>query len=91
MSEYEQVQALRQRIENDLGPVDILVNNAGLLTNVSLLEGSAGELQRVINVNLTSHLWVNGGRRARPARPQQATRNRPFAFADQPRVHQGHE
>lgn len=58
VSDYEQVQSLRENIEKDLGPVDILVNNAGLLTNVSLMEGTADEIQRVINVNLTAHLWV---------------------------------
>lgn len=59
VSDYEKVQQLQKNIENDVGPVDILVNNAGLLTNVSLLEGKADEIQRVVNVNLTGYLWVS--------------------------------
>lgn len=59
VSDYVKVQQLQKNIENDVGPVDILVNNAGLLTNVSLLEGKADEIQRVVNVNLTGYLWVS--------------------------------
>lgn len=58
VSKYEEVQSLRHNIEKDLGPVDILINNAGLLANVSLMEGKAEDIQRIINVNLTSQFWV---------------------------------
>lgn len=53
------VQQLRKDIENTLGCVDILVNNAGILSKISLLEGSSRDIQKVIDVNLTSHFWVS--------------------------------
>lgn len=39
-------------VEADLGPVDVLVNNAGVLLFRSLLETSAEDYRRVIDINL---------------------------------------
>lgn len=39
--------------------VDILVNNAGILSAISLTEGHYSQIQKVIDVNLTAHFWVN--------------------------------
>lgn len=58
MANYDQIVALKEKIEMDLGHVDILINNAGLLPKISLLEGSSDDIFRIINVNLVSHLWV---------------------------------
>jgi NAD(P)-dependent dehydrogenase (short-subunit alcohol dehydrogenase family) len=52
------VEACKTKIEADLGPVDILVNNAGVLPLASLREGKPSDLERIITVNLTAHLWV---------------------------------
>uniref|UniRef100_A0A182IZD1 Uncharacterized protein n=1 Tax=Anopheles atroparvus TaxID=41427 RepID=A0A182IZD1_ANOAO len=53
----EEVDRLRLAVETKLGPVDVLVNNAGLLAVLSLSEGKATDLERIINVNLLSHFW----------------------------------
>lgn len=59
VSDYLSVQELRKNLEANLGPVDILVNNAGLLPSMSLREGTYSDIQKIFDVNLTSHFWVN--------------------------------
>lgn len=60
VSNYEKMEDLREAIENEFGTVDILVNNAGILTtDLSLFEKSHEEIQKIINVNLSSHFWVD--------------------------------
>lgn len=55
-----EVAQLKIDVERTLGNVDILINNAGLLClNMSLREGTDEEIQRAVNVNLTSHFWVS--------------------------------
>ncbi|XP_050075055.1 uncharacterized oxidoreductase YoxD-like isoform X2 [Anopheles maculipalpis] len=58
IANYEAVERLRLEVESKLGPVDVLVNNAGLLAVLSLSEGKATDLERIINVNLLSHFWT---------------------------------
>ncbi|XP_035907421.1 17-beta-hydroxysteroid dehydrogenase 13-like isoform X2 [Anopheles stephensi] len=58
IANYEAVDRLRLEVESKLGPVDVLVNNAGLLAVLSLSEGKATDLERIINVNLLSHFWT---------------------------------
>jgi hypothetical protein len=58
VSDFDAIQRLKVDIEESLGPVDILVNNAGILSKISLREGQPSDIQRLINVNLTSHFWV---------------------------------
>lgn len=59
ISDVEQVEKLRIKVEDSLGCVDILVNNAGILTtNISLFEGSHADIKRIIDINMTSHFWV---------------------------------
>lgn len=60
VSKPEEITQLKSDVETALGPVDILVNNAGLLAiNVSLREGKPEMIQKIVDVNLTSHFWVN--------------------------------
>lgn len=59
VSNYDAIQSLKTDIESSLGSVDILVNNAGILSKISLREGQPSDIQKVIDVNLTSHFWVN--------------------------------
>lgn len=60
IADQQAVQELKREVESKIGPVDILVNNAGLLChNISLREGSSEDIQRIINVNLSSHFWVS--------------------------------
>lgn len=59
VSKHQEVTQLKADIESSLGNVDILVNNAGLLAmDLSLREGTPELIQKVIDVNLTSHFWV---------------------------------
>uniref|UniRef100_A0A182TVS1 Short-chain dehydrogenase/reductase 3 n=1 Tax=Anopheles melas TaxID=34690 RepID=A0A182TVS1_9DIPT len=58
IANYEAVERLRLEVESKLGPVDVLVNNAGLLAVLSLSEGKAVYLERIVNVNLLSHFWT---------------------------------
>lgn len=58
VSDFDAVQKLKDDIERSLGCVDILVNNAGIFPLISLREGSAQDVQRILNVNLSSHFWV---------------------------------
>jgi all-trans-retinol dehydrogenase (NAD+) len=59
VSDFEAMQQLKINLESSLGPVDILVNNAGILSKLSLREGRPTDIQKVIDVNLTSHFWVS--------------------------------
>ena len=58
VSDFEAIQKLKEDVESTLGCVDILVNNAGILSKISLREGRASDIQKVIDVNLSSHFWV---------------------------------
>src|SRR5690606_16425927 len=49
----DQILALFERIEAELGPVEVLVNNAGIARPADFLEVSIEDFNRVIGVNLT--------------------------------------
>ena len=59
VSNYVQVEKLKVDIESSIGTVDILINNAGLMPLVSLCDGSSEDVQKLIDVNLTAHFWVD--------------------------------
>ena len=48
------VQTLVRRIENEVGTVDILVNNAGIIRRVPMIEMSAADFRKVIDVDLNA-------------------------------------
>ena len=50
----EAVQALVKKIEEEVGVVDILVNNAGIIRRISMIEMSAAEFRKVIDVDLNA-------------------------------------
>lgn len=58
VSSYTAILSLKSDIENLMRPVDILVNNAGLLYMSNFLSSSVADIQKVIDVNLTSQFWV---------------------------------
>ena len=53
MGEPEQIAALFDRVESEVGPVSILVNNAGIAAPGDFLETSLEQFRKVIDVNLT--------------------------------------
>lgn len=61
VSNFEAFQELKQKISKDFNgqTIDILINNAGILSAISLTEGHYTQVQKVIDVNLTSHFWVS--------------------------------
>ncbi|XP_070509197.1 estradiol 17-beta-dehydrogenase 11-like [Chironomus tepperi] len=59
VSNFEAFQELKQNISRDFDgqTIDILINNAGILSAISLHEGQYTQIQKVIDVNMTSHFW----------------------------------
>jgi gluconate 5-dehydrogenase len=55
----EQVQELVKNIEKDVGVIDILVNNAGIIKRVPMLEMSAADFRKVIDVDLNAPFIVS--------------------------------
>ena len=54
----EAVQALVQRIEKEVGVVDILVNNAGIIRRIPMIEMSAADFRKVVDVDLNAPFIV---------------------------------
>lgn len=52
VSEPDQIEAMFERAEKDVGPVSILVNSAGIAMPGDFLETSLEDFQKVIDVNL---------------------------------------
>lgn len=60
----DQVEAMVERVWNELGPIDILVNNAGIETIVPFLELTDDQWTRLVDVNargpwLCSQVWAH--------------------------------
>lgn len=58
VSKLEEIEILKQKIENDLGKVNIVVNNAAMLFTRCLESESPETLQKMINVNIMSIMWT---------------------------------
>ena len=60
VSKREDVKRLKDEVKKSLGTVALLINNAGLMpVEHSLLEGDDEYYQYVMDVNLTSYIWVS--------------------------------
>lgn len=60
VSKPADVLKLHADIQRDMGgAVDILVNNAGFMSLMSVREGTDEEMDRMIKLNLYSHLYVS--------------------------------
>ncbi len=53
------VQAMIAKIKEEVGPVDILVNNAGIIKRIPMIETSAEDFRRVVDVDLTAAFIVS--------------------------------
>ncbi|KAI9502240.1 hypothetical protein GGI25_001528 [Coemansia spiralis] len=58
ITDLEQVKAAADRIRADLGHPTMLVNNAGIVVGKLLLDMTDGEVDKVVDVNLTSHFHL---------------------------------
>lgn len=56
---YAEIKQLSRDIEEDLGPVDILINNAGVMPAISFQEGRPEDIQKILDINVTSQIWVS--------------------------------
>ena len=54
VTDEEAVQALVKTIEAEVGGIDILVNNAGIIRRIPMIEMSAAEFRKVIDVDLNA-------------------------------------
>lgn len=52
VTEEDQVQALVEQIEKDIGTIDILVNNAGIIKRIPMTEMSAADFRQVVDIDL---------------------------------------
>ena len=55
----EQVQALVAKVKEEVGVIDILVNNAGIIRRTPMLEMSAAEFRKVVDVDLNAPFIVS--------------------------------
>lgn len=55
----EQVQAMVEQIEKEVGTIDILVNNAGIIKRIPMTEMSAADFRQVIDVDLNAPFIVS--------------------------------
>ena len=53
------VQALVKQIEKEVGVIDILVNNAGIIRRIPMIEMSAAEFRKVVDVDLNAPFIVS--------------------------------
>jgi gluconate 5-dehydrogenase len=53
------VEANIQKIEKEVGPIDVLINNAGIIMRVPILEMSAEDFRKVVDVDLTGPFIVS--------------------------------
>ncbi|KAJ2796577.1 hypothetical protein H4S07_006182 [Coemansia furcata] len=58
ITNLEMVKATADQIRNDLGDATMLVNNAGIVIGKLLLDMTDAEVDKVIDVNLTSHFHL---------------------------------
>lgn len=58
MSNYTEIESLREQIRKDFGRVDILINNAGLIPFASLVDQKASDIERLFKVNVNSPILV---------------------------------
>lgn len=58
VTDEQKVNELVEKIENEVGVIDILVNNAGIIKRIPMLEMSADDFRKVIDVDLNAPFIV---------------------------------
>ena len=58
VSKSSDIQAVAQKVREDVGEVDVLINNAGILYGGSLLDMEEKHIRRTFDVNTLAHFWV---------------------------------
>jgi gluconate 5-dehydrogenase len=58
VTKEDEVKALVEKIENEVGVIDILVNNAGIIKRIPMHEMTAAEFRQVIDVDLNAPFIV---------------------------------
>lgn len=61
VSDNAEIIKFQENVVRDFGHVDILVNNTGLIDYFPLQESSMENLERLIKINFTSHIFVSSG------------------------------
>ena len=59
VTDEEQVARLVADIERDLGTIDILVNNAGIIKRIPMLDMSASDFRKVVDIDLNAPFIVS--------------------------------
>ena len=59
VTDEEQVQAFVAKVREEVGIIDILVNNAGIIKRIPMLEMSAADFRKVIDVELNAPFIVS--------------------------------
>lgn len=59
VTDEAQVQAFVKKVEDEIGVIDILVNNAGIIKRIPMLEMSAEDFRKVIDVDLNAPFIVS--------------------------------
>lgn len=57
VSHPDQIEALVQQVEDDIGPIDLFVSNAGILV-LGGTEVPDSDWQRIWDINVMSHVWA---------------------------------
>ena len=59
VTDEDQVNALANRIKEEVGVIDILVNNAGIIKRIPMCEMSAADFRKVVDVDLNAPFIVS--------------------------------
>lgn len=58
VSKLDEIQKMKEKVEEEIGNFDIIINNAGMLFSRAICEEDPIYLQKMVNVNLMSQFWT---------------------------------
>lgn len=59
VTDEDEVSKSVERIEREVGPIDILINNAGIIMRTPILDMSAADFRKVVDIDLTGPFIVS--------------------------------